>query len=313
MQSSVDRRASDRRGVQPPATHEYQETDSGEESAVTDSNIDRPVTQFFDIPVKERVRFAETDTMITSASEELAKRALKDRKERALDDDAKRAAPPASSEDMEPQRAALIRDFIFAEEEFVARTQVFVKHFILPLRLQNTRRWVQGVPPRSARLLDWFEDIANLHAQVLDALRTPPASQAAHSRRPSSQPISLVPMRAFLPRLEIYQPYIVTFVAVAGEVRRDESDFGEFVGLQEEQEECAGWDLERFLAEPVNRLAAYPGSFRVRVLGVMKRRSHDTDRATETTRPYAQVAPRVSRDAGVIPRYGCADQGHDGG
>ncbi|KAL1755548.1 hypothetical protein FB107DRAFT_213290 [Schizophyllum commune] len=255
MQSSVDRRASDRRGVQPPATHEYQETDSGEESAVTDSNIDRPVSQFFDIPVKERVRFAETDTMITSASEELAKR----------------APPPVDSGDTEVQRATLIRDFIAAEEEFVARTQVFVKHFILPLRLQNTRRWVQGVPPRSARLLDWFEDIANLHAQVLDALRTPPASQAAHSRRPSSQPVSLVPMRAFLPRLEIYQPYIVTFVAVAGEVRRDESDFGEFVGLQEEQEECAGWDLERFLAEPVNRLAAYPGSFRASILGVRKR------------------------------------------
>ncbi|KAL1674805.1 hypothetical protein EV122DRAFT_293210 [Schizophyllum commune] len=236
VQSSVDRR-----GVQPPVdrrnVHEYQETDLGEESAATDSNIDRPVSQFFDIPVKERVRFAETDTMITSASEELAKRASEDRKKRALDDDAKRAAPPASSEDMEPQRAALIRDFIAAEEEFVARTQVFVKHFILPLRLQNTRRWVQGVPPRSARLLDWFEDIANLHAQVLDALRTPPTTPATHSRRPSSQPISLVPMRAFLPRLEIYQPYIVTFVAVAGEVRRDESDFGEFVGLQEEQEE----------------------------------------------------------------------------
>ncbi|KAL1665351.1 hypothetical protein GGF50DRAFT_52834 [Schizophyllum commune] len=267
MQSVVDRRSLDRRGVQPPVdrrnVQEYQETDSGEESAATDSNIDRPVSQFFDIPVKERVRFAETDTMITSASEELAKRASEDRKKRALDDDAKRAAPLASSEDMEPQRAALIRDFIAAEEEFVARTQVFVKHFILPLRLQNTRRWVQGVPPRSARLLDWFEDIANLHAQVLDALRTPPTTPATHSRRPSSQPISLVPMRAFLPRLEIYQPYIVTFVAVAGEVRRDESDFGEFVGLQEEQEECAGWDLERFLAEPVNRLAAYPGSFRV--------------------------------------------------
>ncbi|KAL1731920.1 hypothetical protein EV714DRAFT_207765 [Schizophyllum commune] len=294
MQSSVDRRASDRRGVQLPDRRdmqEYQETDSGEASAATDSNIDRPVSQFFDIPVKERVRFAEEDTMITSASEELAKR----------------APLPVDSVDTEVQRATLIRDFIAAEEEFVARTQVFVKHFILPLRLQNTRRWVQGVPPRSARLLDWFEDIANLHAQVLDALRTPPASQAAHSRRPSSQPVSLVPMRAFLPRLEIYQPYIVTFVAVAGEVRRDESDFGEFVGLQEEQEECAGWDLERFLAEPVNRLAAYPGSFRVRVLGVMQRRSHDTDRASETTRPHAQVAPGVSRDAGVVPRYGRAD------
>ncbi|KAL1742145.1 hypothetical protein HDZ31DRAFT_43887 [Schizophyllum fasciatum] len=242
MQGARERQAQEeeaRLSYRQKSRQEYSEPESGEESTATTGGIDRPVSQFFEIATKERVRFAEEDTTITPTA---------------------RPAPPAPPANPEQLRATLVRDFIAAEEVFVARTRVFVEHFILPLRLQKTRRWVRGVPPRAARLLDWFEDIANLHAQVLGALRA--------DGRPAP---SLVPMRAFLPRLELYQPYIVTFVAVAGEVRRDESDFGEFVGLQEEQKECAGWDLERFLAEPVNRLAAYPGSFRVCVWPFVQR------------------------------------------
>lgn len=224
-----------------------QETRDEREGQEDGARTERPMPQFFGM---QHSRESQPATVANGSSRP------------AVDSPAPACASanPAveSLVDMEKERVALIRDFIAAEEEFVARTRIFIEHFILPLRLQKSRRWVQGVPPRAARLLDWFEDIANLHALMLAALRNPPPSVSSQQQY---QP-SLVPLRSFLPRLELYQPYIVTFVAVAGEVRRDESDFGEFVGLQEGERECAGWDLERFLAEPVNRLAAYPGSFR---------------------------------------------------
>jgi hypothetical protein len=43
----------------------------------------------------------------------------------------------------------------------------------------------------------------------------------------------------------------------------EHSDFGEFVTIQQGSTECQGWSLEKFLIEPVNRLAHYPEFFRV--------------------------------------------------
>ncbi|KAF8834263.1 hypothetical protein BDN67DRAFT_1072748 [Paxillus ammoniavirescens] len=72
--------------------------------------------------------------------------------------------------------------------------------------------------------------------------------------------------RAFIPRLETYQPYLVKLEFVAtlidSLVHDGKSDFGDFINLQEASERCRGWSLEKYLIEPVNRLAQYPELFR---------------------------------------------------
>jgi len=43
----------------------------------------------------------------------------------------------------------------------------------------------------------------------------------------------------------------------------DESDFGQFVNLQEQSSECDGWSFQGFLILPVHRLSAYQTLFSV--------------------------------------------------
>ncbi|KIJ67174.1 hypothetical protein HYDPIDRAFT_74296, partial [Hydnomerulius pinastri MD-312] len=106
-----------------------------------------------------------------------------------------------------------------------------VELFILPLRVRDTRTWVSGVPGDVAKLFDWLEDIVQVHAQLLSALR---ARQVID--HPRLQIISEV-FRAFIPKLEIYQPYLVKLEFVAtlidGLLKEPKNDFGDFVRLQE--------------------------------------------------------------------------------
>ncbi|KAI0029572.1 Dbl homology domain-containing protein, partial [Vararia minispora EC-137] len=134
--------------------------------------------------------------------------------------------------------------------------------FIRPLRIKDTQLWIDGVPVLVARLFDWLEDIVNLHAQLAATLRATLDAQ---------YPVVLHitgALRMFVPRLEMYQPYVVRVEEVLRAVRdmaRDQgSDFGEFMRIQEGSKECEGWSLDRLLAEPINRVVEYPNYFRVR-------------------------------------------------
>ncbi|KAF9221141.1 hypothetical protein BS17DRAFT_679982, partial [Gyrodon lividus] len=106
-----------------------------------------------------------------------------------------------------------------------------VQLFILPLRVRDTRLWVSGVPGDVAKLFDWLEDIVQVHAQLFAALGA--WQVVAHLRL---QTISEV-LRAFIPRLETYQPYLVKLEFVAtlidSLVHDGKNDFGDFVKLQE--------------------------------------------------------------------------------
>ena len=163
------------------------------------------------------------------------------------------------------QRQQVIWELHSSEAEFVNRLHTTVDLFILPLRAQNSKTWILGVPPEVARLFDWLEDIVNLHTEILSIL---------HSARDSQYPVIVniaETLKCIVPRLEVYQPYLVRLEHVAGMVGRslqdqDGNDFGEFVKIQEKAaiRECGnGWGLERLLVEPVNRLAAYPDILRV--------------------------------------------------
>jgi hypothetical protein len=75
-------------------------------------------------------------------------------------------------------------------------------------------------------------------------------------------------VRSFVSRLEVHQPYVVRLESTTLLIKRlsgeSNSDFGEFIRIQQEQDECLGWSVEAFLVEPVNRLVDYPIHFKVR-------------------------------------------------
>ncbi|KAG6917414.1 hypothetical protein DXG01_002683 [Tephrocybe rancida] len=161
--------------------------------------------------------------------------------------------------DTELRRQDLITEIHHTEEAFVKRLQVFVQLFILPLRVQDTKEWIAGVPTEVARLFDWLEDIVVLHTQILASLETTRDAQYPTVERFAES------IRTFIPRLEVYQPYLVNLEAVIMLVEQligdEESDFGEFVHLQEAASDCVGWNFQSFLIEPVNVLAKFPQLF----------------------------------------------------
>ncbi|KAF5375847.1 hypothetical protein D9615_008234 [Tricholomella constricta] len=158
--------------------------------------------------------------------------------------------------DMETRRQKVIIEIYEAEAAFVKRMQVFVQLFVLPLRVQNSKDWISGVPSEVARLFDWLEDIVVLHTQILSALESIRATQ-----RPIVERIA-ESIRVYIPRLEVYQPYLVKLVDVMALIdqlmKDDQSDFGEYVRLQEAAPESEGWNFQDFLVEPVNVLAKFP-------------------------------------------------------
>ncbi|KZV70929.1 hypothetical protein PENSPDRAFT_606685 [Peniophora sp. CONT] len=162
--------------------------------------------------------------------------------------------------EMEVERQEAIWALHSSEQTFVSTCQRAIRLFIQPLRAQDSRVWLPGMPPSIARLLDWFEDIAYAHAQLVAAL---------HAARTAQYPVVLraaETLRAAIPRLEVHQPYLVRVEEVVRDIQTmrvdRRSDFGEFVRLQERTDDARGWPLDRFLLEPVSRLEGYGQRFR---------------------------------------------------
>ena len=164
--------------------------------------------------------------------------------------------------EVEIKRQQIIWDLCETERAFVRRLQTFVRLFIRPLRMKDSVTWLTGVPMEVARLFDWLEDIINLHAQISSALRAIVSEQYPIVMRIAGR------VRSFVSRLEVHQPYVVRLESTTMLIKRlsgePSSDFGEFIRIQEEQDECHGWSIEAFLVEPVNRLVDYPIHFKVR-------------------------------------------------
>lgn len=164
--------------------------------------------------------------------------------------------------EVEIKRQQIIWDLCESERAFVKRLQTFVRLFIRPLRMKDSVTWLAGVPMEVARLFDWLEDIINLHAQISSALRAIVSEQYPIVMRIAGR------VRSFVSRLEVHQPYVVRLESTTSMIKRlsgeSGSDFGEFIRIQQEQDDCRGWSVEAFLVEPVNRLVDYPIHFKVR-------------------------------------------------
>ena len=64
------------------------------------------------------------------------------------------------------ERQEIIWELCETELAFVDRLHSVIRLFIRPLRAQNSKTWIAGVPPDVARLFDWLEDIVNVHSQI---------------------------------------------------------------------------------------------------------------------------------------------------
>ncbi|KAF9815147.1 hypothetical protein IEO21_04765 [Rhodonia placenta] len=161
---------------------------------------------------------------------------------------------------VEMQRQEVIYELLITENAIVKRFRAIVQSFFLPLRNSNSRTWLPGVPQEVARLFDWFEDIVNMHAEMERTLRT-----AARIWEEGSVVEQVAePLLHVIPKLEVYQPYLVREEEVremiADWVQDAQNEFGEYVRMNRELH-GEEWSLEKLLGEPVIRLAAYSDMF----------------------------------------------------
>jgi hypothetical protein len=71
----------------------------------------------------------------------------------------------------EMRRQEVIWDLCRTEEEFVDSLQIMLRLFVQPLRIEKNTSWIPGLDPDIAKLFDWLDDIAQLHADVLSTMR----------------------------------------------------------------------------------------------------------------------------------------------
>jgi len=165
----------------------------------------------------------------------------------------------------EMQRQEAIFEICNTEALFVQRLRTVLRLFIRPLRAQDTSTWISGVPGSIARLFDWFEDIMNLHVEINTELKNVRSENQSVVERFAGI------LRKFVPRFEVYQPYLIRVEGVLGQLRGEADDdvdgnlanFREFVGIQEREEDCEGWSLQNLLLEPIHRLAKCIEMFQV--------------------------------------------------
>ena len=159
-------------------------------------------------------------------------------------------------------REAVIQEIFVTEENLLRLLHICMQQFILPLRVDSSRSWIRGVPRNVARLLDWFDDIVNLHEQIYQSLCSARDTQSPTTDRVSES------LRCFVLKAEVYQPYLIRLPDVSEEISflmtgSGESDFGQFVNLQEQSPECDGWSFQGLLMLPVDRLSTYQTLFSV--------------------------------------------------
>ncbi|KLO11978.1 Dbl homology domain-containing protein [Schizopora paradoxa] len=152
------------------------------------------------------------------------------------------------------QRQEVIHELCESERLFVGALGKVLEVYVHPL-LDENRRWMAGVPSLAANLLDWLDDIFQLHAQICSTLDHVQSTQV-----PIVTSIA-APLRHFVSRLEVYQPYICRLdeaVELIEDAMGDpKSDFGEFLRLQNPGTSPSESELSSSLWLPLARLGHY--------------------------------------------------------
>jgi hypothetical protein len=212
----------------------------------------------------------------------------------------------------EMQRQDLIHTIYRSECTFVERLGIVVKLFIQPLRMQDTKLWIDGVPSDVANLLDWLEDIANLHGQIVKKLQLTMIPEGQEGGRQQQQQQVVIrfsaALREFVPRMEIYQPYLLRYEEVVQSLQRlvedTKSDFGEFVRIREAEEGLGKWTLTGLLQDPMRRLGECRDLFRVCSILQCSGIIHPYTLCKGTVRAYAKISSRFFPNALSLTLHG---------
>ncbi|KAH8109055.1 hypothetical protein DFH11DRAFT_1731320 [Phellopilus nigrolimitatus] len=193
--------------------------------------------------------------------------------------------------DTEMRRQEVIWELCETEQAFLKSLRTVLEIFVHPL-LGKNRTWVIGLPSNVSRLMDWLDDIFQLHAQISSALQHTRSSQYPVVLRVSET------LRTFIPRLEVYQPYIVRLDEVVNEIemmmKDPKSELGEYFRIKSANEECANMTFSSFLWLPLTRLGRYLKHFNE--LWDLTPRSHVDHLPTFSLLHSATLVVRVMRE-----------------
>ena len=115
-------------------------------------------------------------------------------------------------------------------------------------------------------MFDWLEDIVNLHVSLGESL------VACGDRWKAGDIVNQVAetIRAFVPRLEVYQPYLVRVDHVADllthAISNPDDQLGEFFRMRQRESVRDDSSIADLLLEPVKRLERYPELFEVNII-----------------------------------------------
>jgi len=138
--------------------------------------------------------------------------------------------------------------------------------FIDPLRDEfQDGTWVVGVPEPVQKLFTDLDQIANFHSEIVIGMSY--NRMCEKKRNKASVVIKFADMMAsFVPRLRIYERYLVCFERVSQQIDRLSLDpidhFGSFVRMQSHTAGFGAMTLTSYLLKPIQRLMKYPLFFR---------------------------------------------------
>lgn len=156
----------------------------------------------------------------------------------------------------EVKRQEIMWEMCETEQAFLRSIRNVLRLFATPIKTPQGR-WIDGIPERVSELFDSLESLAHVHG-VLAAL------QRDLRRKTEIFDVNafIKIMRTWVPRLQVYEWYLVRFEPVVAlvedHVRDPTSVFGEFVRMQMKDEALGALPLSSMLLKPVQRLMKYP-------------------------------------------------------
>ncbi|PLW22367.1 hypothetical protein PCASD_15900 [Puccinia coronata f. sp. avenae] len=166
----------------------------------------------------------------------------------------------------EVHRQQLIWELCQTETAFLDSLNVVLDLFISPLMDESQDgRWVDGVPKTVQELFTDLDQIAHFHSEIVMAMSYNRMCEKKRHKAPVVIKFADT-MSAFVPRLRIYERYLVCFERVSQQIDRlslDPADqFGSFVRMQSHAAGFGAMSLTSYLLKPIQRLMKYPLFFR---------------------------------------------------
>ncbi|KAA1099391.1 hypothetical protein PGT21_005950 [Puccinia graminis f. sp. tritici] len=166
----------------------------------------------------------------------------------------------------EIHRQQLIWELCQTETAFLDSIAVVLDLFISPLREEGQYgTWVVGVPEPVQKLFGDLDQIANFHSEIVMGMSYNRMCEKKLNKAPVVMKFADM-MAGFVPRLRIYERYLVCFERVSQLIDRlalDPADhFGSFVRMQSHAAGFGAMTLTSYLLKPIQRLMKYPLFFR---------------------------------------------------